>query len=258
MTRFLISLHAAVPVALVAAMLLHLWPPAGLPPLAERPAWATWALIGLWLLLSTTATLLRGARLWRVALAAAGALLGVAVMSGVVLGAPLATAMGASLALLGAACAALAFIIGPARVQAARRGKPHGLAGAPSIRKRTAHGWRQRLATQAVHLPFWLTGALAVESFRLAHIVATGAARPSGMVGLLLACLIALPAATLRTWLPRTSALLWVLAALGYAGLAARAGLPQWMLAAALCTVVACGGLWERRMHRARRHGASP
>ena len=47
----------------------------------------------------------------------------------------------------------------------------------------------------------------------MAHIVAIEPARSSGMLGLLLAFFLALPAATLRHWAPRTSGLLWALAA---------------------------------------------
>lgn len=330
MMRLLIALHATLPAALVAAVLLHVWPPAGLPPLADRPAWAMWALIGLWLSFSAVVLPLRGARLWRVPLAATGALLAVACVSGIVLGTTSAIAMGISLALLSMVCAALAASIGPARVQAHLRVEtrpkqtnpkhappnephptttvPNGLpataahpdvppgnamahtragrmvcawrllfvallgelppggsrldeppAGAPA-RTRAAHiarVWRSWFAAQGRHAPFWLAGALAVESFRLAHIVATGAARPSGMVGLLLACLIALPAATLNNWLPRISAALWLFAALGYAGLAVKAGLLQWTLASTLCTVAAGAVLWVCRRQQARRLGTS-
>ena len=238
MTHFWIALHATVPAALAAAVLLHLWPPAGWPALAQRPAWATWALIGGWLLGSVAcAALLRGAALWRTALSAAGVLLALAAASGLALSAPLSAAMGCALIGLGLACTALAAGIGPARVQAARRGRVAHAAPPHPRHHRAARTWRARLQAQAAYAPFWLSGALAVESFRLAHIVATGDARPSGMQGLLLACLVALPAATLRTWLPRTSAALWCLAALGYAALAGKAGLPQWGVAAACCTL---------------------
>jgi len=156
--------------------------------------------------------------------------------------------MAVALIVLGLVCIALAASIGPARVQATRRGKAVHAAAALPRHRHAASSWQARLKAQAVHAPFWLSGALAVESFRLAHIVATGAARPSGMVGLLLACLVALPAATLRTWLPRTSATLWCLAALGYVGLAAKAGLPQWGVAAACCSLAALQ-VALRRLH---------
>lgn len=240
MTRLLVALHATAPAALVAAMLLHLWPPAGLPPLAQRPPWATWAFLGTWLLSAVLAARwVDGARLWRLALAAAAALLLLAGAAGLGLGAPLAPAMAWALALLGAGCAALAACIGPARVLAAPR-RPVPARAAP------ARTWRQRLAAQAGHAPFWLAGALAVESFRLAHVVATGDARPSGMLGLLLACLVALPAATLRTWMPRTSGALWAVAALAYAGLAARSGVLAWTVAALLCLCAALHGVLRR------------
>ena len=97
----------------------------------------------------------------------------------------------------------------------------------------------ERLAPLA-HLPFWLCAALAVESFRLSHIVAVEPARSAGMLGLLLSFFVGLPAATVRTWAPRTSALLWLLAGLACAGLAAKAGLQQGWVAAMLCTAAAC------------------
>jgi hypothetical protein len=108
-------------------------------------------------------------------------------------------------------------------------------------------GWERWVVS--AHLPFWLCGVLAVESFRLAHIVATEPAKSSGMLGLLLAFFVALPAATLRHWAPRTTVLLWVLAALAYGGLAGKAGLAQWAVASALCVLAAGTPL----LHRARR-----
>lgn len=94
--------------------------------------------------------------------------------------------------------------------------------------------WWQR-TTAWPHWPFVVVAALALESFRLGHIVATGAARPSGMAGLLVAFFLALPAATLRHWWGRWAAMLWLLAGAAYAGLAHKSGLPQWEVAAALC-----------------------
>ncbi len=70
------------------------------------------------------------------------------------------------------------------------------------------------------------------------------------MLGLLLACFVVLPAATVRSWLPRTGAALWMLAALCYAALAARAGLAHWWVAAALCALAAVHAL-----HAARQRG---
>lgn len=246
MTRLLVALHATAPAALVAAMLLHLWPPAGLPPLSQRPPWATWAFLGCWLLCAVlTARWLDGARLWRLTLAAAAALLALAAVAGLGLGAPLAHTMAWALAVLGAGCAALAACIGPARELAAPR-------QAVPARTAPARTWRRRLAAQIGHAPFWLAGALVVESFRLAHVVATGDARPTGMLGLLLACLVALPAATLRTWMPRTSGALWAVSALAYAGLAAKSGLLQWTVGALLCLGAALQATLRRPPSRSR------
>lgn len=231
MQRFFLALHATLPVALAVAVLVHLLPPPGLAPLAQRPVWTVWALLGAWLLLSTLAAwALRAPALWRVSLGGAGALLTVAGVLGHVRGSAQATAMLGGLAAVGLMCLGIAAFIGPQRVQAHRRKVAHGQ-GHPR-----AHG-RFRVPG---HLPFWWCGVLALESFRLAHIVATEPARSSGMLGLLLAFWVALPAATLRHWAPRTATLLWVLAALGYGGLAVKAGLAQWAVASALCAVTAC------------------
>lgn len=242
MQRFFLALHATAPAALILSLLVHLRPPPGLAPLAQRPLWTVWALIGAWLLLSALAAwALRTLALWRVSLGGAGVLLVVVGAIGQARGSAQAPAMLASLAAAGLVCVGLAAFIGPRRVQAPRRKtvRPAAVARGPA----TQRGSRLREGGRRIvpgHLPFWWCGVLALESFRLAHIVATEPARSSGMLGLLLAFWVALPAATLRHWAPRTATLLWVLAALGYGGLAAKAGLLQWIVASALCAVTAC------------------
>ncbi|AVS89574.1 hypothetical protein C8238_16160 [Paracidovorax avenae] len=252
MARFYVALHAALPAALVGAVLLHWFPPAGLEPLARRPAWTAWAAIGLWLLASALLGALaqHATPLWRVALCSVAALLLLAGVSGWMQRAPLFLPMLAALSALALACAGLARCIGPGRVQAEQTGRnagrglrvgPAGNAGPRRHRLRTA------LHVMGRYLPFWLAGLLALESFRIAHLAAPGPERPAGMLGLLLACLVALPAATLRTWLPRTSATLWVLATLCHAGLAAKAGPLPWALAAGLCALAAVQAAWKTR-----------
>ncbi|KQO16382.1 hypothetical protein ASF11_09380 [Acidovorax sp. Leaf76] len=260
MQRFFLALHATTPAALVVAVFVHLWGPSGMPSLAQRPVWATWVLIGAWLLMSGMAAwALRTLALWRVALGGAGAMLAIAGVVGLALGSAHAVGMCASLLAVGLAFAGIAAFIGPRRVQAHRRKAARhatvatsGPAAHPVAPRSRWHprGWG-RLVVPA-HLPFWLSGLLAVESFRLAHIVATEPARSSGMLGLLLAFFIALPAATLRHWAPRTTVLLWAVAALAYGGLAAKAGLVQWAVACALCAVAA-GAPLLLRAHRALR-----
>ena len=236
MQRFFLALHATLPAALVVAVLAHLFPPAGLAPLAQRPVWTVWALIGAWLLLSTlVAWALRTLALWRVSLGGAGALLAAAGVLGRLQGSAHATAMLAGLVAVGGVCLGIAAFVGPQRVQAPRH---------TATRQRPPPE-RGRFAVPG-HLSFWLSGVLALESFRLAHVVATEPARASGMLGLLLAFFVALPAATLRHWTPRIAALLWANAALAYGGLAAKAGLVQWTVASALCAVAACLQLRRR------------
>lgn len=259
MQRFFLALHTTTPAALVVAVFVHLWGPSGLPSLAQRPVWATWVLIGAWLLMSAAAAwALRTLALWRVALGGAGALLAVAGVAGLVLGSAQGPAMLASLVALGLVFGGIAVFIGPQRVQAHRRKAVRhaavatsGTAAHPAAPRPRWHPRRWNRWVVSAHLPFWLSGVLAVESFRLAHIVAIEPARSSGMLGLLLAFFVALPAATLRHWAPRTAVLLWALAALAYGGLAAKAGLVQWTIASALCAVAAGAPL----LLRARRAG---
>ncbi len=236
-TRFYLALHATVAAAIVGATALHLGPiPAHWPALAQRPIWTVWVLIGLWLALSTAGVALRPLALWRVALGAAAVALLTLGLGGWALGTSLAGSLLAGLGACALACAGLAAAIAPARIQAPRAtGKATSkTAGAVAAGPSTRAPWWQRLAGWP-HWPFVVVAALALESFRLGHIVATGAARPSGMAGLLIAFFLALPAATLRHWWPRWAAALWLLAGAACAGLAYKSGLPQWAVAAALC-----------------------
>lgn len=122
MQRFFLALHATTPAALIVAVFVHLWGPAGLPSLALRPVWSVWALIGVWLLLSAAAAwALRTVALWRVSLGGAGALLAVAGVAGLVLGSAQGPAMLVSLVATGLVCGGIAVFIGPQRVQAHRR-----------------------------------------------------------------------------------------------------------------------------------------
>ena len=269
MQRFFLALHATTPAALIVAVFVHLWGPSGLPSLAQRPVWAVWVLIAAWLLMSAAAArALRTLALWRVALGGAGALLAVAGALGLVLGSAHALGMLTSLLAVGLAGAGLAAFIGPRRVQVHRRKAVRhaavaasGIAAPPAAPRPRWHPRRWSRWVVPTHLPFWLCGVLAVESFRLAHIVATEPARSSGMLGLLLAFFVALPAATLRHWAPRTAVLLWALAALAYGGLAAKAGLVQWIVASALCAVAASAPLLlraRRALHRRRAGYGAP
>lgn len=235
-TRFYLALHATLAAALVGAMALHLGPiPAHWPALAQRPVWTVWVLIGLWLALSAAGVALRPLGLWRVAMGAAGAALLALGLGGWALGASLAESLLAGLVACALACAGLAAVMAPARIQAPRAaGKAvRAVAGAVTATPIRAPWW-QRMAGWP-HWPFVVVAAVALESFRLGHVVATGAARPSGMAGLLIAFFLALPAATLRHWWPRWAAALWLLAGTAFAGLAFKSGLPQWTVATALC-----------------------
>lgn len=251
--RCFLALHATVPAAVLVAVLVHLWPPAGLPPLAQRPVWAVWTLIATWLLASLLAAwALRHLALWRVSLGAAGVLLGLAGAAGLVLGAPLQWPMMAGLAALGSVLAGLAAAIGPARVQASRRNSgSHPIHGGGHTPRRTMR-WRWRWPSTQT-LSFWLAALLAVESFRIAHVVAAEPARSAGMLGLLVAFFLVLPAATLQAWWPRAAAVLAALASAALAWLAWRSDSVVWAGAAALCLAMAIAVL-----HRPWRHRNAP
>ncbi|MBS7776768.1 hypothetical protein [Acidovorax sp. CCYZU-2555] len=253
--RCFLALHATVPAAMLVAMLVHLWPPAGLAPLAQRPAWAVWTLIATWLITSLLAAwALRHLALWRVSLCAAGALLGLVGAAGLVLGAPLQWPMLASLVALGVVLAGLAAFIGPARTQANRRRDTRRDSNSPAPRSNPRWRWPAMPSTQT--LSFWLAGLLTIEAFRIAHIVAAEPSRSAGMLGLLVAFFLVLPAATLQAWWPRAAAVLAALAAAALAGLAWRSGMGVWAIGAALCLAMGIAVL--RRLQRQGLNDAAP
>ncbi len=253
--RCFLALHATVPAAMLVAVLVHLWPPAGLAPLAQRPVWAVWTLIGTWLAISLLAAwALRHIALWRVSLGAAGVLLALAGAAGLVLGAPLQWPMLASLLALGAVLAGLAAFIGPARVQAKRRRD----SGSHAPRRATRWRWRRPAKPSTQALSFWLAALLAAESLRIA-LAAGEPARGAGMLGLLTAFFLVLPAATLQAWWPRAATVLAALAAAALAWLAWRSGMAVWGIAAALCLAMGIAVLRRlRRQQRQQRHNAAP
>jgi hypothetical protein len=238
--RFLLGLHATVPAALLAIALVQLFPPPQLAAQSQRPLWVVWSLIGLWLGLSLLAAALLRRRLllWRAALATSTLLLLAAAWAGLALHTAQAMTFALALVALGAACAACAALapaIGPRRLREQHR-RAHAKAPA---RHPSRPLWRRLLAG----FPFWAAGGLLIEAFRLAHVVAREPQRGAGMVGMLLAFFLLLPAATLAPWLRRTAVMLAVVAAAAYAWLALRSQLMQWWIAMALSLVVALQAL---------------
>lgn len=241
--RFFIGLYASSPAALLVAVLVQLFPPSQWTAPALRPAWPMWGLIALWLAASVLlAAVPRAVTLWRAALTACAVSLLAATFAGWWLGAPLQAGMAASLVAVAIGCATLVAGIGEHRVKHHRakpgqtaNGAAHATASAASAAS-AALRWRARLLRG---LPFWVSAGLLLEAFRLAHVVASEPQRGSGMVGMLVAFFLLLPAASLSAWLPRTAAVLMLLAALAYGGLALKAGLPVWWLGALLSTALA-------------------
>jgi hypothetical protein len=244
--RIFLGLHATVPAALLAITLVQLFPPPQLTSPALRPIWAEWGAIGLWLMLTVlVAALPRRMLLWRAALAVTAALLLAAAFAGAALHTAQAISFALALGLLGAACAALTPALGPHRVREHRR----AAGGNAAPRRPVRPLWRRMLAG----LPFWVSGGLLIEAFRLAHLVAREPQRSSGMVGMLVAFFLLLPAATLAPWLRRTPATLAIGAAAAYAWLAIRSDLMQWWAAAALSLAVAVHVLVRPRAGEAGR-----
>jgi MFS family permease len=244
--RLLLGLYAAVPLALLVATLIQLFPPSGLAAPASRPAWLDWATVGGWSIAALLFATVRSLWSWRAALGATAALLLGAAAAGLWLHTADAGLFAIALTVLAGACAALAAAIDPRRVRhhrpttARAAALPHAR---PRLHRRIARG-----------LPFWIVTAIMVESFRLAHLSGAGPQRGAGMVGMLLAFFLLLPAAALNTWLPRSAAALAAICA-GVSGwLGWRSGLPQWWIACALSTTMAAW--WERDAavrHRAAR-----
>lgn len=247
--RFLLGLFAALPAALVGAMLLHLFPPPGLPPLAQRPLWPVWCWLALWLLMGALLAWPRrpAAWLWRGGLLALAALLGLAALV-TLAGLPQGLAMAVALAVLAGACLVMRRRIGEGKVRPERPPKGLGAAKArtvpaPAPPNAATHAATQAATHAATHAPrwtrrvmalrahlarhagFWLCGALMLECFRLAHGVGADPQRGVGMVGMLLVFFLALPAVSLAAWLPRSAAVLLGLAAAGFGGLAWLSGL---------------------------------
>ncbi|MGR4869463.1 hypothetical protein ACIPRI_11430 [Variovorax sp. LARHSF232] len=246
--RLLLGLHASLPAALLACGLLQLFPPASWSAPAQRPLWAAWAGIGAWLALSLMlAALPRRLLLWRWALTLSAVLLLAAALAGTALHSAQALSFALALVLLGAVCAALAPALGPHRLREHWRAAPSPAhAQKESARRWPLPAWRRLWRA----LPFWVAGGLLLEAFRLAHIVAREPQRGTGMVGMLTAFFLLLPAATLAPWLPRSTAALAVAAAALHAWLGLRSGLPQWWAAAALSLLVAWHVLLRRRTPR--------
>ncbi|WP_338797809.1 hypothetical protein [Acidovorax sp. DW039] len=264
--RFYLALHAFVPLALAASMALHLAPtPAHWAALAQRPVWTVWALIGFWLVVSALAAALQPVALWRMALWAAGAMLLALGLAALPLGAALGGSMLGGLLACAFGCVAMGLAIAPARVQVkVPRPVQRAPRAAPPAQALTAETAAHRPLWHRIaplhhlaqwmrwpHWPFVVVAALGIESFRLAHVVGSGIARPSGMAGLLVAFFLALPAATLRHWWGRWAAALWLLAGVAYIGLAFKSGLPQWPVAAALCLWQPAWALRQRLRLRA-------
>lgn len=227
--RFFLGLHAMVPAALLAISLAQLFPPARWGALAQRPSWTLWGAVVLWLVFGLLPALLlrRPLMLWRTALVSTALLLMATASAGIALSSAQASPFALVLGALGVASLALATSLGPHRVREHRPGR--GLAS-KAVLARSRPLWRRLRAS----LPFWVAGGLMVEGFRLAHMSAGEPHRDSGMVAMLAAFFLLLPAATLASWLRRTAVVLAIAAAAVFAWLVLRSGLAQWGLGAVL------------------------
>lgn len=218
--RFFLSLFATLPAALVTLALVNLFPPENLPSMAVRPLWLVWTLLGGWLAMSVLLALVQPVvAMWRAALFFTGVLLVLAAPCGVQLGVAQRVGFAVALSVLGAGCIVLALAIGEHRVRRSKRSRRNSAEGI-AVTARSAGYLRSLL--------FWLAAGLFVEAFRLAHIVNVEPLRGSGMVGMVVALFLLLPAATLRGWLPRSAATLLTCAGVVYVVMAIKSGLMQW------------------------------
>ncbi|MDH0865863.1 hypothetical protein [Mitsuaria sp. GD03876] len=125
-TRFLLGLFAAMPATLVVGIVLHLAPPPGWTPLAQRPAWAMWTLVALWPAIAAGLAFAarRESPLWRWTFGLTAGLLVIAAFLGGWHGHPPLGPMTVSLLALAGGSGALAFTLGeprPDKRPAARR-----------------------------------------------------------------------------------------------------------------------------------------
>lgn len=262
--RFLLSLFATLPAALVATMALHLAPPPGLPSLSQRPVWTTWALLGLWLLMAAALTwgARRAGHLWRLSFAVLTVLLIGTAAYGLwhkQQQQPTGIAMALALTSLALAATLIARAI-KEQPQGRRLATKHPAAVAgsgsasadsnPKQQKPRESLWRRAFASVPRHGGFWIAGVLMLESFRWAHIVGVDPQRGVGMVGMLLTFFLALPAVSLSVWLPATAVVLLAAASLGFIALAWLSGLWPPIAAASLLIIVlarTCQDLGHRR-----------
>lgn len=276
--RFLLALFAALPGALAAAMAMHQVPPDGWTPLAQRPPWTAWALVGFWPLLAVciAAVTRRDSQVWKLGFGVAAGGLMLAAILGLVTGGASTGAITLSLLALALSSGALGMALGEPRPEKPPKprsrppsfkdkGMETGMenmasaascapdASADAHPDRSLRPSRRRMALLIAclahlrrHAGFWMSAVLMVESFRLAHVVAVDPQRGVGMVGMLLTFFLVLPAVSLAAWFPRTALVLLTLAAAGFAGIGWLSGLVQAPVAAVLLAGLAAT-LWRRR-----------
>jgi hypothetical protein len=196
-------------------------------------------LIFTWLAISAALCTLRNAVvLWRTVFALSAIILGGAAIAGVLMATPLGWPMLAALVALAISLAWVGLVIGEDKVKRPSRsrenGAPQKSKSAPEVRVAEANveGKGDRWLRTAL---FTWSAILFIEAFRMAHIVGTDPHRGVGMVGMLIALLIVLPAASIAAWWPRATAVTMLIAGSLFALLLVRTVLPQ-VVAAALVT----------------------
>lgn len=233
--RWMIGLFGASVVALTAVCVASVLLRARFELLLNQKGWGVWAFLAGWLVLGALiARISRPVAAWRIVLGLTAFVLGATAVAGFAVGSALSAEFLAALSLGAVLCIAIAMMIGEERVKRPRVRRLR--VGSYAAHRPLSTGaldsiavWRKRVIRG---LPFWATGIVFVESFRLAFVVNQDPARGAGMVGMLIAFFLLLPAASLATWLPRTSATLYAIAASGSAMLLSKTGMAQWAIAA--------------------------
>lgn len=196
-----------------------------------------WALIFCWIGTSILfAVIKRPVAAWRAALLSSAGVLIVGGVAGTYSNAPHNIEFLLSLFLIAALLLATAYLIGEDKVKRPKMTATTSPTSGSIIKARAIQIDSERWLRVALYL--W-TAIVFIESFRLAHVIATDPHRGVGMFGMLVSILLLLPAASIVTWWPRVASLLFSISAAIFVWAYTRSGLPQLIVAIVINIVMA-------------------